>query len=501
MPHEGLSAPSVTSFFQHHPFVLAVLTVTFALGIRLVLDPWLGDGMPYPMFFVALILTSFYGSTRAALGAAILGGLVADFFLVPPRFHFGFANAAYMVGFLEYLIAAAAIVWLSKSRSDASSLMQQTLLRLGESEERQRIALGAANMGTWSWDLKTDTVTWDAQCRKLFGLPDHASATDRATFFKMLHVDDREQTGEALRNAIALTTDYDETHRVVWPDQIVHWLRCKGRAVLERDKQFMIGVSLDVTAGKLTEEVMRANERLLGGARLANALAHEINNPLSIVINALYLLGQQSLSDSQRNELLIESQHAADRVARITGQMLHLYPRGPAPSRFRLCDVLDRLIDEFQESARARNVSLSKRFQYDGEVLAVAEDLRQVGYNILLNCLENVRDGGKVVVHLSSCQDWKHGQPRVRLAVADNGPGIPEELRLRIFQPFTSTKLDKASGLGLWICCGILNKYGATIRYRTSTVPGRSGTCFAVTFPEGVLQSVGLGGPQPAVRL
>src|SRR5581483_11447645 len=262
----------------------------------------------------------------------------------------------------------------------------------------------------------------------------------------------------------------------------------RGRIFIDQTRELMIGVSLDVTASKETEDIKHANERLSGGARLANALAHEINNPLSILINALYLLGINNSSGVDRADLIEASQLAADRVARITRQMLRLYPQAPVPSRFRLRDLVEGAVNDFLETAHAREITLEKRLEYEGEILAVADDLRQVCYNILTNALENVGRGGRVIVHLSTSSDGTPHGTRVRLVFADNGPGVPKELREQIFQPFTTSKIDKASGLGLWVCCGILNKYAGTIRYRTSTTSGRSGTCFSVSFPEGVVR-------------
>jgi signal transduction histidine kinase len=70
-----------------------------------------------------------------------------------------------------------------------------------------------------------------------------------------------------------------------------------------------------------------------------------------------------------------------------------------------------------------------------------------------------------------------------RLIIADDGPGIAPEHRDRIFEPFFSTKPEKGSGLGLWMARGIANKYGGSIRVRSSTAEGASWTCVAVKMP------------------
>jgi signal transduction histidine kinase len=67
--------------------------------------------------------------------------------------------------------------------------------------------------------------------------------------------------------------------------------------------------------------------------------------------------------------------------------------------------------------------------------------------------------------------------------IADDGPGVPAEVRARIFEPFFTTKGESGTGLGLWIASEILRKYDGTLHLRTSTQPYLSGTCFSVFIP------------------
>jgi signal transduction histidine kinase len=78
----------------------------------------------------------------------------------------------------------------------------------------------------------------------------------------------------------------------------------------------------------------------------------------------------------------------------------------------------------------------------------------------------------------------------IALVVADNGPGIPAEYRQRIFEPFFTTKGERGTGLGLWITDALVRKHGGSLRFRTSTRPGKNGTCFHIFLPFGGAEKV-----------
>jgi signal transduction histidine kinase len=112
--------------------------------------------------------------------------------------------------------------------------------------------------------------------------------------------------------------------------------------------------------------------------------------------------------------------------------------------------------------------------------LARPGELRQVFTNLLINAIDALPRGGRIRVNAADA----YHRNSVCVSIADNGPGIPENVRGKIFQPFFTTKISKGTGLGLWISQGILRKYGGCIRMRTSTAPQpTTGTVFRVCLP------------------
>src|SRR6266849_5368737 len=241
----------------------------------------------------------------------------------------------------------------------------------------------------------------------------------------------------------------------------------------------------DLTHRKGTEEVLRSTEKLAATGRLAASFGHEINNPLQVLGGVLHLLGQStSLGEAERRHLAT-AHTELEQVAHLTTSLLGFYRHSPSPGDVKICEVLDSVLKFYGPAIRSGKIIVEKRYDSEDVTHGFPSEITQVFSNLVGNALEALTPGGTLELHVMVSRDWRnptmHG---VRVFIADNGPGISGENRRRIFEPFFTTKGEKGTGLGLWVASGIVDKHGGWIRMRSSTQPGRSGTCFAVFFPE-----------------
>ncbi len=242
-------------------------------------------------------------------------------------------------------------------------------------------------------------------------------------------------------------------------------------------------VVAETTDRKLAEEALRVTEKLAATGRLAHSIAHEINNPLCGVMNLLYLL-RRELHTETGKRLLASANQELDRVARITRQTLAFHRDSTHPVEIQLAELLDGVITLYAPQISAQAVQVKRDYRFNDSIEGFPGELRQVFSNLISNALEALPAKGHLQVRTRSARSWSPQRIEgVRIAIFDNGIGIPEPVRKQMFDAFFTTKQLKGSGLGLWLALGIISKHGGQIRVRTSTRSGKSGSCFSVFLP------------------
>jgi PAS domain S-box-containing protein len=234
----------------------------------------------------------------------------------------------------------------------------------------------------------------------------------------------------------------------------------------------------DITQRQRLERASRQSERLTALGQLSAGVAHEVNNPIGVMTTRIELM----LMDAEANKLPPEAvedlkvlHRHAQRVATITNSLLSFARQAPQERGLvNLNDVVAAVLvlvgPQFErQGVRLRQVLAPSL----APVLGQANALQQVVLNLLTNAAQAMPSGGDVTI-TSTLEDGK-----VRLVVADTGPGIAPEHLVRIFEPFFTTK-QSGTGLGLSVTYGILKDHNATVD--VDSVPGQ-GARFVLTFP------------------
>lgn len=235
-----------------------------------------------------------------------------------------------------------------------------------------------------------------------------------------------------------------------------------------------------------------ATGQLAALGRMAEGVAHEINNPLNTLINASGwiedILTEPEFTQSSNAPEMIRTlrviKEQSFRVRAITRKLL-CFGRGldPRPVPFHCADVLRELMQEVEVRATTLSVTMHLDIPDNlSPVFAPPVEMRQAFLHVIENALDAMEEtGGQLVIKARAlpCSP-ERTTPCLHLSFTDTGHGIPPELIDRVFDPFFSTRcVGKGSGLGLSVCYGVVQSIGGSMSILSD--PGR--TVCSMTLP------------------
>jgi signal transduction histidine kinase len=342
---------------------VAIVAVILATLLRLWVDPVVGDSVPFPTYFLAIMCAAWYGGLGPSVTALILGGVVADYLFVPPR----------------------GTLWF----------VSHTLY------EQMEVGL--------FFCVGVGIILFSEAIRR----------TQQQLLFEQQH--QREQ--------------------------------------------------VEAELAKVKNQLVRQT-RLAAIGQVSASIAHDLRNPLSAMGQGVSLLRRYIPNDQPEGitfvELVEREVGLMDRIIRNLTEMAH----GKQPKKEKIdlgqvaCEVFNRL----------DHGTIDLQIQLDPQPFVVDADsvqLHQVLGNLLANAVQAMGKKGQVRIQAARCGNVD------TIVVEDDGPGIPQELRERVFEPLVTTK-PKGTGLGLAICRQILDRHGGSIELLSTN---KSGAAFQICLP------------------
>jgi PAS domain S-box-containing protein len=303
-------------------------------------------------------------------------------------------------------------------------------------------AIAAGAIGTWDWDVTTDTMQVGPAFARTFGIEPSAASDglplDR--FLQAIHEDDRDRVEAAIDTAVENCGEYEAEYRVRDADGELRWVLAKGHVNCDDDGDPISfpGVLVDISARKEVErELEQRNERL---EEFSSVLSHDLRNPLNVVAGRVELL-QDQLDDEHLDRV-------ADAVDRMDGMIDDLLELAQTDA-----DITETEPVDVEQIARAawetvETGAATLRTDLDRTVAADEGRLRQLFENLFRNAVEHA--GEDVTVQVEEVPGG--------FAVEDDGAGIPAERREDVFESGVTESPD-GTGLGLSIVAQIVSAH------------------------------------------
>ena len=303
----------------------------------------------------------------------------------------------------------------------------------------------------------------------------------------MVHENDRQLVKEKLAAALAGEPQTYEMRYFAHDGRLRYARVDNSPLVVEGRTTGVLGIARDITEQKEERERAARADKLRALGQLASGVAHDFNNSLAAILGRAQLLRRQVNDEALVRNLDIIQTAAEDAAA--TVRRIQTFARKSPVKEFELVDVRSLLHDAIEITrTRWENEARMRGLEYEVKLDAKrshnthgsASELREVFVNLIVNAVDAMPKGGRLSIACKSQGD------RLLLEFSDNGTGMPDDVRQKIFEPFFSTKGAHGTGLGLSVSYSIIERHEGSIS--VTTEPGK-GSVFAIDLPAAEVES------------
>lgn len=420
-----------------HAYVAAVLLVAAAVAFRSIFRASFGGTAPYLQFFAAIMVAGWYGGLGPGILATVLSASAAFYFFLPAAERLAVNTVPDLLSLGMFVVVGLGISWLNhqlRRAADASA----------SRAERLDAIINTTADGIIVIDAQGRIQAVNPAAERLFGYAAHEMlGRNVSMLMPSPHREEHDsyiarylETGRATIIGIGRQVEAVRKDGTTFP---VHL--SVGEMTLHGERAFT-GILHDLTTRVEIETRLREQTALARLGEMAAVIAHEVKNPLAGIRGAVQVFGSQMPDTDSRKSVLKEIVSRIDALDQMMKDLL-LFARPPTPRRSPtdVVPLVASTVSLLRQDPAWKEVDID----VDGSAPAVSADadmLRIVFQNLLINSAHAMNGKGRIRVAVGSSES------ECRIAFSDSGPGIPNEVREKIFTPFFTTKA-RGSGLGL----------------------------------------------------
>lgn len=333
---------------------------------------------------------------------------------------------------------------------------------LRQSEERLKLALSAAQIGTWDWNIVTNQVTWSENQELLFGLAPGTFKGTYEAFIERVHPEDRQLFTKVTTRAIEETGICDREFRIICPDGNIRWLAGKGRIIYDETGSAvrMLGININITAHKQAAEQIKASLR--EKEVLLTELHHRVKNNLQVISSFLNLQSGY-IEDAKTFEILKTAENRVISMALVHEQLSLSQNLAQVDSASYIKHLASNLFSSYNINTDAIKfkINIDKILLFVNTAIPCGLIINELISNALKYAFPEGRSG-------EIKMNFQSSRGEIIITVSDNGIGLPENV-----------DLQKTESLGLQIVLDLTKQLQGKIEIWRS-----KGTEFMITLPE-----------------
>ena len=371
------------------------------------------------------------------------------------------------------LVIAVSVDYITRLLIQKSQQARASTIALARAQE-------IAKLGSWEWDIKSDTVSWSDELYRIFGISERPAKLDYTTYLHLVHPDDSEAVNHAIKHAMEHKVHYSLDYRLTMPDGSLKYIHSEGRPLLDSHGTLiaMSGTVQDVTEAHALDAVKRD---------FVSLASHQLRTPASGVqaFLALLLDGYGGQLNEQQSGFVQRAYEANSRQLEIIENLLNTAALesgklSPKKDRLELKSLVKDCLPPHQLKATAQHQKLSLHMPRQKIYVNADPTLLQMAIdNLLSNALKYTPNKGLITVSLRQAKSSAY------IEVTDTGIGIAKPDLQALFKKFSrinspASQQVSGTGLGLYLAHNVVKLQRGSITVKS--VPGK-GTTFRIRLP------------------
>jgi len=380
-----------------------------------------------------------------------------------------------------------------------SAVLSHYLLmeQLHHNEYLLRQAQQIGHLGNWSWDVKTNLLSWSDEIYRIYGYEPGSFTPTYDKFYKIVYEEDRGRLKQFRQTAFKTNDTQSIEHRITLPSGEIRWVHAQGIGTFDEkgDLTEINGTVQDITDRLKKQEQEVHDHKMDAIGQLTSGITHDFGNLMTVAKGNLELLDEilteQYNIDNDDKEILSDAQSAIQDGVELTKQLLAFSRKKSIAQDYVNVGATIKSFSKLIKNSLGDKITLSIKIQKNlPDILVDSTQFESSLLNVAINARDAMPKGGRLTFHAEVAQpspeeisqntDNDIENQYICISVTDTGTGMTDNVLQHAIEPFFTTKNNEGTGLGLSMVYGFMRQSKGKLTIDSNP---QQGTCLKMQFP------------------